>query len=71
MQVLCTEELLSELAERVIVSEAGACMLIVEKLAGQKPCSERPVQPMSALKPFLTMTLKRMAGQLDVEVSHT
>ena len=45
MQVFGTEQLLRELAERVIVSKASACMVVVDELAGQKARSEGPVQP--------------------------
>ena len=41
-QILCTEELLRKLAQRVIVSEAGACVIVVDELAGQEARCERP-----------------------------
>ena len=41
-QVLCPEELLRKLAQGVIVSEAGACVIVVDELAGQEPRRERP-----------------------------
>ena len=41
-QVLCAEELLRKLAQRVIVSEAGACVIVVDELGGQEPRRERP-----------------------------
>jgi len=71
MQVFCTEEPLREVDEKVIVSEAGACMLVVDKLASQKPRREEPVQSKSALSSLFAMALENMAGQLEGEVSRT
>lgn len=71
MQVFCSEKFLRGIAERVIVSEAGACTLVVDQLARQKPRSEGPVQPKSALSSLFAMALENMAGQLESEVSRT
>ena len=40
-QVLCAEELLRKLAQGVIVSEAGACVIVVDELGGQEARRER------------------------------
>ncbi len=71
MQVFCTEELLHELAERVVISGAGACMVVVDKLASQKSRSEGPAQSKLALSSLFAMAVENRAGELEGEVSRT
>ena len=78
MQVSSTEELLRELTEWVIVSEAGICMLVVDKLASQESRSEGPMQSNLASCLFFAMALENMAGEPESEdhapkgvISHT
>ena len=71
MQIFCTEKLLHELAERVVISGAGTCMVVVDKLASQKSCSEGPAQSKSALSSFFAMAIENRAGELKGEVSRT
>ena len=71
MKVFCAEELLRELAERVIICEAGACMFVVDDLGCQKSCSEGPVQSNSALSSLFAMALESMANQRQGGVPRT
>ena len=71
MQIVGTEELLRELPERVVVSEAGACMVLVDKLAGQKARSQRPVQSSSAVSSRFATVPENMASKLEGDISRT
>ena len=71
MQIFCTKELLHELAERVVISGAGSCMIVVDKLAGQKSRSKGPAQLKSGLSSLFAMAVENRAGELEGEVSRT
>lgn len=70
MKVFRIEELLRELAKRIVVVKAGTCMLVVYKLASQKSRSEGPIQFDSALSSLIAMVLEENHAPESV-ICHT
>ena len=53
VQLFSSKEVLRAFTKRIVVVKAGTSMLVIDKLASQKPCSEGPARLKRSASPLV------------------